>query len=92
MSGAKWQRAAVSPREALEEAWFLGLRLNRGVSREALAERYGAAAAESFRDVMAELSAVGLVEEGEDRVWLTARGRLLSNEVFQRFLGSVSPR
>jgi coproporphyrinogen III oxidase-like Fe-S oxidoreductase len=33
---------------------------------------------------------LGLLERIDKRVRLTARGRLLSNEVFQRFLDAVS--
>jgi coproporphyrinogen III oxidase-like Fe-S oxidoreductase len=37
--------------------------------------------------VIAELQALELVERRESRVRLTQRGRLMSNEVFERFLG-----
>ncbi len=78
----------VSRDAALEESWFLGLRLNRGVSEEELEGRFGRAAAGRFRATVAELrTTLGLLEEADDRVCLTARGRLLSNEVFQRFVG-----
>jgi len=33
-----------------------------------------------------ELREEHLIEIGEDRLWLTDRGRLLSNEVFSRIL------
>jgi coproporphyrinogen III oxidase-like Fe-S oxidoreductase len=39
-----------------------------------------------LREVLVELAAVGVLEWEGDRVRLTARGRLLSNEVFERFL------
>ncbi len=70
---------------AMEEAYFLGLRLARGIDPQALSARYGA----DFRDVISELVALGLLEWADPRVFLTTRGRLLSNEVFQRFLGAV---
>jgi coproporphyrinogen III oxidase-like Fe-S oxidoreductase len=40
-----------------------------------------------------EMEQAELLEVDGDRVWLTARGRLLGNEVFQRFLpeSTVSP-
>ena len=71
---------------ALEEAYFLGLRLNRGLRARELAERYGPEAATVFREQIAELRELGLVEICDGATRLTSRGRLLSNEVFQKFL------
>ena len=36
--------------------------------------------------IVAELVEYGLMQQQEDIVWLTSRGRLLSNEIFQRFI------
>lgn len=79
----------VSYAEALEETYFLGLRLNRGLQPAELAERFGPEAATVFRDQIAELRALGLVEAQDGVIRLTPRGRLLSNEVFERFLGAA---
>jgi len=40
--------------------------------------------------VLGELAAEGLVTRGGDRIHLTMNGRLLSNEVFERFLAGES--
>ncbi len=73
--------------EEMEEAWFLGLRLNDGVSLGALRQEFSASAVREFLATIGELEDDGLVTflEG-DRVSLTPRGRLLSNDVFERFL------
>lgn len=60
---------------AREERHFLGLRLNRGIEET-----------DDFRAAIDELIDLGLLERAGRRVRLTARGRLLSNEVFERFL------
>ncbi len=73
--------------EELEEAWFLGLRLNRGTNLAALREEFGANEVSRFDPVIAELISAGLVERIGQTIVLTAQGRLLSNEVFVRFLG-----
>ena len=73
--------------KALQEAFFLGLRLTRGVNFIDLAERYGPAALIAFREDFAEMSDAGLVEVEEGSIRLTAPGRLLSNEVFARLIG-----
>jgi oxygen-independent coproporphyrinogen-3 oxidase len=77
----------LSQHEELEEAWFLGLRLNPGVSLAALRKQFSESAVRSSLDVIGELEREGLVSFREgDRIALTPRGRLLSNEVFARFL------
>ncbi|HTV04648.1 MAG TPA: radical SAM family heme chaperone HemW [Acidobacteriaceae bacterium] len=72
--------------EELEEAWFLGLRLNTGVRLSALRAEFGEKPVRSFDPVLAGLAADRLIERDGDRVRLTLAGRLLSNEVFGRFL------
>jgi oxygen-independent coproporphyrinogen-3 oxidase len=74
----------------LEEAWFLGLRLVEGVSLAALRAEFGNKAVAECDGVLAELVADGLLTREEHRVALTPRGRMLSNEVFGRFLGVAS--
>jgi oxygen-independent coproporphyrinogen-3 oxidase len=86
MSGAGLQRTAVSQRAALEESFFLGLRLTRGVSLRQLSTRFGGEAVENARTAIAEFVEAGLMERRGDCVCLTSRGRLLSNEVFERFI------
>lgn len=79
-------RTLVDSQVALEEEFFLGLRMNRGIFLSDMASRYGAEKIRGFDSVIAELIESGLLEEHAGRLRLTARGRLLSNEVFGRFL------
>jgi oxygen-independent coproporphyrinogen-3 oxidase len=69
-----------------EEAWFLGLRLNRGVGYASLEKEFGAGLVGPARVVAQRLLEEGLIDGDQHRVQLTSRGRLLSNEVFARFL------
>jgi len=71
---------------ALADALILGLRLNDGVSPTSLGRRFGVDVGERYRDEIAYLTDVGLLQSVDGRMRLTARGRLLGNEVFQRFL------
>jgi oxygen-independent coproporphyrinogen-3 oxidase len=80
-------RILVDALAALEESFFLGLRLNRGVSLPELRRGFGDAAIADRWPIIAELSAQGLLAVDGDCLRLTSRGRLLSNEVFGRFLG-----
>lgn len=77
--------------EELEEAWFLGLRLNSGISLNALSAEFGREAVNDFAPTLADLAANGLIENVAERIRLTQQGRLLSNEVFARFLSEPIP-
>jgi len=81
------ETAWLSPDRQHEEAWFLGLRLNAGVDTAALEEEFGRERVRPALDVAHRLAADGLVLFEGSCVRLSARGRLLSNEVFQEFLG-----
>ena len=76
----------VDKRAAIEESFFLGLRMNRGISLDELRRDFGNDAIDSYGATIQELVEEGLLERSGDRISLTARGRLLSNEVFGRFL------
>jgi oxygen-independent coproporphyrinogen-3 oxidase len=69
-----------------EEAWFLGLRLNAGVEVAAMEREFGGAAIASAMERVGRMVDAGLLRFDGNNVRLTARGRLLSNEVFQEFL------
>lgn len=70
-----------------EEAWFLGLRLNAGVDIGALVREFGAEMVTPAMEVVGRLVEDGLVVLDGGIVWLTERGRMVSNDVFQEFLG-----
>ncbi len=84
--GSQFEVTRIDERLALEETWFLGLRLNRGVELSRLECEFGAAVLPRCEDLLSELEANGLIVIENGWVRLTARGRLLSNEVFSRFL------
>jgi oxygen-independent coproporphyrinogen III oxidase len=69
-----------------EEAWFLGLRLNRGVNIAEVIREFGPEPTAQAMEVVARLVEDGLLESDGETVQLTVRGRMLSNDVFQEFL------
>ena len=86
LAGSPLQKTEVSPAAALEESFFLGLRLNCGIDLHAIAERFGQSALEGLQPAIADLVGNGLLRQADAGLQLTPRGRLLSNEVFQAFL------
>lgn len=76
----------ITEPDALSEALFLGLRLNKGVEAGDIDGRFGIDLFSRFSEEISELVSLGLLERDGDRIKLTPRGRLLGNEVFIRFL------
>jgi len=86
---ARWKRGEVAsveetPANPQEERFFVGLRLMEGVEPTS-EERV------QYAGQIAELVEAGLLEDTGLRIKLTPRGVLLSNEVFQEFIGSECP-
>jgi len=84
-TGAELQNSHVSREQALEESFFLGLRLNRGVDLQWVRKQFGGMV-QAFDRTIADLAEQGLLQQEGNRLLLTRRGQLLSNEVFQKFL------
>jgi oxygen-independent coproporphyrinogen III oxidase len=80
----------VSQEQAVEEAFFLGLRLNRGVDLQQMHEEFGPEALGRHANTIQQLVLDELLEAEQGRVRLTERGRLFSNEVFERFILSAT--
>ncbi|OLD16493.1 MAG: hypothetical protein AUI85_09420 [Acidobacteriales bacterium 13_1_40CM_3_55_5] len=80
---------AVTSHAALEETFFLGLRLNRGVDLKEVAAKFGPSAVAGFTETISEFVEGGLMEREDSWIGLTPRGRLLSNEVFERFVSEA---
>jgi oxygen-independent coproporphyrinogen-3 oxidase len=79
-------RTGVSSGAALEERFFLGLRLTCGVDLRQVAADFGEDTIASFSETIADFVRAGLMERQGDVIRLTPQGRLLSNEVFERFI------
>jgi oxygen-independent coproporphyrinogen-3 oxidase len=76
----------IGTEQAFEESLFLGLRLNEGVSLEALRGQFGDPMVDAAMPALLEVCDAGLLELGTDWMRLTNRGRLASNDVFSRLL------
>jgi oxygen-independent coproporphyrinogen-3 oxidase len=81
------ETAWLSPARQHEEAWFLGLRLNCGIDVAALEREFGREPVARAMQVVSRLAEDGLLESNGETVLLTPRGQMISNDVFQEFLG-----
>jgi len=86
LAGAAKERTRVWSEYALQEAFFLGLRLNHGVDLQGLVNEFGENAVSLYTESISELETAGLLKEDGSTIRLTSRGRMLSNEVFERFI------
>ncbi len=76
----------ISEMVEMGETMMMGLRLMEGVSGEGFNRRFGRSLESVFGADLRELEGLGLLEEAGDIWRLTGRGKLLGNEVFQRFV------
>jgi oxygen-independent coproporphyrinogen-3 oxidase len=86
VAGVSPARNPVPVEASFEETFFLGLRLNRGLDLKLVAENFGESAIAAVTDSISDCVESGLLERKGDVIRLTPRGRLLSNEVFERFI------
>ena len=76
---------------AEDEAFFLGLRLSCGLDLHKITRQFGNSALEKREPTLQELTEAGLLIRDRNTVRFTDRGRLLSNEVFERLTLSAAP-
>jgi oxygen-independent coproporphyrinogen-3 oxidase len=72
--------------EQMEEEMFLGLRKTRGVSVPHFMEKFAVDPQQLFEQEIAELTNKQWLKVEKSHIFLTKKGRLLGNEVFQAFL------
>jgi oxygen-independent coproporphyrinogen III oxidase len=88
LNGAPLDCTQVSAEQAMEEEFFLGLRLNRGICVQEIEQRRQEEVPERIRLALVEVIANRLLQSKGDYLTLTAKGRLLSNEVFEKIIDS----
>lgn len=76
----------TSPSMAISETMMLGLRLSEGVSKSDFQARFETPMETIYGPEIDDLNAAGMIEERDGAICLTRRGKLLGNEVFERFI------
>ncbi len=79
-------RELISPETERTDHIILRLRLVEGLDLQEFRKRYGSDMDRLYGDEISALKEAGLLECAGGKLRLTPRGRLLGNEVFQRFL------
>ena len=76
----------VCIKEAMEEFMFLGLRLTKGVKKDAFYRCFGKTVYEVYEKTLEKLQRQGLLCDEDGRLFLSDRGRMMGNYVFSAFL------
>ena len=71
--------------EQMEEEMFLGLRLNGGVNKNKFNEKFNTTIDHIFGQTIIDLKNRKLIEESQDYIYLTERGKVIGNEVLKHF-------
>ena len=82
------ERRALSAREALEEALFMGLRLARGIDVNTVNARFGIDVWDIYRRHLEQFLEAGVLIYDGRLLRLSRAGMLLANEIMARFLDS----
>jgi oxygen-independent coproporphyrinogen-3 oxidase len=84
-------REVISRELEIGETLMVGLRLARGILFDDFRLRFGKDVRELFGETISQLREWGLMEVDDAHMGLTARGRLVSNQVLWRFLPDEEP-
>lgn len=79
-------REVVAREMQMAETMFLGLRLGEGVAWSRFQARFGVDAREMYASQIALLESWGMLRADDERMCLTGRGMLVSNQLLWRFL------
>jgi len=77
---------SITVPEAMDETMFLGLRLNKGINVQDFYNTFGVSLLENYGSAIEKMTEYGLIDQADGRLFLTIKGRDVSNYVFINFL------
>ena len=85
-SALRCEEEILTEEDLMAEFMILGLRMNRGISEAEFAARFGCSICSQYGDRIRKYTGLGLLTEMAGRLFLTEKGRSLSNIVMADFL------
>lgn len=79
-------REELSPKDKLNEYIMLQLRLNKGLSLDALSKKYDLDLGEKKKDIIAKFIKADLLEKKDERLCLTYKSRFISNYIISELM------
>lgn len=86
LSAIRTEQHTLSVPEQMEEMFFLGLRKNSGISEADFLGKFGKTVDDIYAQVLEKNQKFGLLVRENGRIFLTKRGREVSNVVMSEFL------
>ena len=86
LSAIRTEQHTLSVQEQMEEMFFLGLRKNSGISEADFLGKFGKTVDDVYAEVLEKNQKFGLLVRENGRIFLTKRGREVSNVVMSEFL------
>ncbi len=83
---APYGEEQLSKKSCMEEFMFLGLREISGIRKADFYRQFGVTVGNVYESALTDMAAKGLLEETEERVFLTEAGLAVSNVVMSAFL------
>ena len=83
---SRQEEAVLSRRDEMAEMMILGLRLEKGVSREEFYDAFGVSYYQKYGQKIESLKRSGLLQEEQDHIFLTELGFDLANQAMGEFL------
>lgn len=80
------KKEQLTKRSQIEEFMFLGLRKMAGISKAEFQKKFGYTVEQIYKKVLEKWEKSKLLEEDENRIWLTQQGILVSNVILADFL------
>ncbi|MGL5354336.1 MAG: radical SAM family heme chaperone HemW [Clostridium sp.] len=80
------EREENSKEDNIEEFMFMGLRLTEGISKNEFIARFGMDISSIYKEVIDKNKLLGLIEENNEKIFLTQKGIELSNKVMSEFI------
>ncbi|MDY6864028.1 MAG: radical SAM family heme chaperone HemW [Thermodesulfobacteriota bacterium] len=78
-------KETIDLEDAMKETVFLKLRLKKGLSRKDFYLKFSILIDDAFPGVVEKLVSAGLLKTEDDFIFLTSKGKILSNQVFLAF-------
>ena len=80
------ERVSLDRKDEIEEFMFLGLRMTEGISKTEFRDKFGTSVETVYQAVLDRYISAGLLEDKEERIFLTRPGIHISNTVMADFL------
>lgn len=86
----KCDRNSVGFTESLEEFIFLGLRMNRGISKFELRNLYNVDINKTLGEYIKDMEKSGFLGENEERIWITTKGFDISENMIFEIISKIT--